>query len=165
VGLQLTNRFSDAGLEFAAIGLPGSGPGLNPGLIPQAGVYEERRGLATVDFQRQRTTLGFALGLAKEMYETTALDRRRYNVQLTAERRMTRRLTGSAGVLWARDQYESGGLDREDTDTEYRLEFRRELGQRSSLAVVGLYASRSSDDPLSEFDETRGYLVFDYSLL
>jgi hypothetical protein len=165
VGLQLTNRFSDASLEFAAGGLPGSSPGLDPGLIPQAGVYEERRGLATVDFQRQRTTLGFALGLAKEMYETTALDRRRYDVQLTAERRMTRRLTGSAGVLWSRDQYESGGLDREDTDTEYRLEFRRELGRRSSIAMVGLYASRSSDDPLNEFDETRGYLVFDYSLL
>ena len=77
---------------------------------------------------------------------------------------MTQRMTGLAGVLWSRNDYESGGLDREDTDTEYRLELRRELGQRSSLAVVGLYASRSSDDPLIEFDETRGYLVFDYSL-
>jgi hypothetical protein len=165
VGLELASRFSDAGLEFAAGGLPGSGAGTDPGVIPQAGVYEERSGLATVDFQRQRTTLGFGVRMADESYETSALDRRRYDLRLTAERRMTRRLTGSAGVLWSRDQYESGGLDREDTDTEYRLELRRDLGQRSSIAVIGLYASRSSDDPLVEFDETRGYLVFDYSLL
>ncbi len=165
VGLELASRFSDAGLEFAAGGLPGSGPGTDPGVIPQAGVYEERSGLATIDFQRQRTTLGFAVRLADESYETDTLDRQRYDLRLTAERRMTRRLTGSAGVLWSRNQYESGGLDREDTDTEYRLELRRELGQRSSIAVIGLYASRSSDDPLVEFDETRGYLVFDYSLL
>jgi hypothetical protein len=165
VGLELASRFSDAGLEFAAGGLPGSGPGTDPGVIPQAGVYEERSGLATVDFQRQRTTLGFAVRLADESYETDTLDRRRFDVRLTAERRMTRRLTGSAGVLWSRNEYASGGLDREDTDTEYRLELRRELGQRSSIAVIGLHASRSSDDPLIEFDETRGYLVFDYSLL
>jgi hypothetical protein len=165
VGLELASRFSDAGLEFAAGGLPGSGPGIDPGVIPQAGVYEERSGLATIDFQRQRTNLGFAIRLADEAYETDTLDRRSYDLQLTAERRMTRRLTGSARVLWSQDEYESGGLNREDTDTEYRLEFRRELGQRSSIAVIGLYASRSSDDPLIEFDETRGYLVFDYSLL
>jgi hypothetical protein len=165
MGLELASRFSDAGLEFAAGGLPGSGPGIDPGVIPQAGVYEERSGLATVDFQRQRTTLGFAVRLADESYETDTLDRRRFDVRLTAERRMTRRLTGSAGVLWSRNEYASGGLDREDTDTEYRLELRRELGQRSSIAVIGLHASRSSDDPLIEFDETRGYLVFDYSLL
>jgi hypothetical protein len=165
MGLELASRFSDAGLEFAAGGLPGSDPGIDPGVIPQAGVYEERSGLATIDFQRQRTSLGFAVRLADEAYETETLDRRRYDLELTAERRMTPRLTGSAGVLWSRDEYESGGLDREDTDTEYRLEFRRELGQRSSIGVIGLYASRSSDDPLVEFDETRGYIVFDYSLL
>jgi len=165
VGLELANRFSDAGLEFADGGLPGSPPGTDPGVIPQGGVSERRSGLATIDFQRQRTTLGLAIGLADEAYETTTLDRQSLDVQLTAERRMTRRLTGSAGVLWSRDEYESGGQDREDTDTEYRLELRRELGQRSSIAVIGLYASRSSDDPLVEFDETRGYLVFDYSLL
>jgi hypothetical protein len=165
VGLELASRFSDAGLEFAAGGLPGSGPGIDPGVIPQAGVYEERSGLATIDFQRQRTTLGFAIRLADESYETDTLDRRRYDLRLTAERRMSRRLTGSAGVLWSQNKYESGGLDREDTDTEYRLELRREIGKRSSIAVIGLYASRSSDDPLVEFDETRGYLVFDYSLL
>jgi len=165
VGLELASRFSDAGLEFAAGGLPGSGPGTDPGVIPQAGVYEERSGLATVDFQRQRTTLGFAVRLADEVYETDTLDRRRYDLQLTAERRMTRRLTGSAGVLWSRDEYESGGLDRTDTDTEYRLEFRRDLGRRSSITVIGLHALRSSDDPLVEFDETRGYLVFEYWLL
>jgi hypothetical protein len=165
VGLELASRFSDAGLEFAAGGLPGSGAGTDPGVIPQAGVYEERSGLATFDFQRERTTLGLAVRLADESYETETLDRRRYDLQLTAERRMTRRLTGSAGVLWSQDQYESGGLDREDTDTEYRFEFRRDLGRRSSIAVIGLHASRSSDDPLVEFDETRGYIVFDYSLL
>jgi len=164
VGLELASRFSDAGLEFAAGGLPGSGPGTDPGVIPQAGVFEERSGLATIDFERQRTTLGFAVGLADELYETATLDQRRYDVQLTAERRLTRRLTGSARILWSRDQYESGGLDREDTDTEYQLEFRRDLGRRSSIALVGLYSSRSSDDPLIEFDETRGYFVFDYSL-
>ena len=73
---------------------------------------------------------------------------------------MTHRLTGLAGVHWSRDEYESGGLDREDTDTEYRLELRRELGRRSSLSMVGMYSSRSSDDPLIEYDETRGYIVF-----
>jgi hypothetical protein len=30
--------------------------------------------------------------------------------------------------------------------------------------MVGLYSSRSSDDPLTEFEETRGYIVFTYSL-
>ncbi len=165
VGLELASRFSDAGVEFAAGGLPGSGPGIDPGVIPQAGVYEERSGLAKVSFQRQRTTLGFAARLADESYETETLDRRRYDLQLTGERRMTRRMTGSAGTLWSRDEYESGGLDREDTETEYRFELRRELGQRSSIAVIGLHASRSSDDPTVEFDEARGYLLFDYSLL
>jgi hypothetical protein len=165
VGLELASRFSDAGVDFAAGGLPGSSPGTDPGVIPQAGVYEERSGLATIDFRRQRTSLGFAVRLADETYETETLDRRRYDLQLTAERRMSRRLTGTARVRWSQDEYQSSGLDREDTDTEYRLEFRRELGQRSSVAVIGLYASRSSDNPLIEFDETLGYFVFDYSLL
>lgn len=165
IGLELASRYSDAGLGFAAGGLPGSEPGTDPGVIPGAGVFEERSGLATLDFQRQRTTLSLALGLADELYETASLDRRRYDAQLTAERRMSRRMTGSAGVRWTQYEYESGGLDREDTDTEYRLELRRELGQRSSIAVVGLHASRTSDDVADEFDETRGYLVFAYSLL
>lgn len=164
VGLELASRFSDAGREFAAGGLPGSDPGSDPGVIPQAGVYEEKSGLATVDYQRQRTTVSLAVGLADQIYETATLDRRRYNSNLSVERRMTRRLTGIAGVHWSRDEYESGGLDREDTDIAYRLELRRELGPRTSLAVVGMHSSRSSDDPLVEYDETRGYLVFDYSL-
>lgn len=163
LGLDLASRFSDAGLEFAAGGPPGSGPGIDPGVISQAGVYEERSGRATLDYERQRTTLGFSAGMADELYETSTLDRRRYDLRMLAERRMTRRLTGTAGVLWSRDQYESGGLDREDTDTEYRLELRHELGQRSSVGVIGLHASRSSDDPLVEYDETRGYVVFSYS--
>jgi hypothetical protein len=103
--------------------------------------------------------------MADELYETATLDRRRYEAEMTAERRISRRLTGSVGVLWSQNQYESGGLDREDTDTEYRLELRRELGQRSSIAVIGLHASCSSDDPLFEYDESRGYFVFAYSLL
>ena len=164
MGLQFASRFSDAGIAFAAGGLPGSSPGIDPGVIPQAGVYEERSGLATFGYQRQRTTFSFVMGLAEQLYETTALDRRRYDARFTAERRMTVRLTGSAGVTWSRDEYESEGLDRKDTDAEYRLELRRELGPRTSLSVVGLHTSRSSDDSLAEFDETRGYVVFDYSL-
>jgi hypothetical protein len=92
------------------------------------------------------------------------LDRRRYDAQVRAERLMTSRLTGLASVRWTNNQYESDGTDREDTDYEYRLEFRRDLGRRSSLSFVGLYASRSSDDPLIEYDEIRSYVVFDYSL-
>jgi len=73
-------------------------------------------------------------------------------------------MTGVASASWSSNDFQSGGLEREDVDTEYRLELRRELGRRSSLAVVGMYASRSSDDPLVEYDETRGYIVFSYSL-
>jgi hypothetical protein len=106
----------------------------------------------------------FAVGISDELYETATLDRRRYVAEVTVERRMTQRMTGSARALWSRDDYQIDGRDREDTDTEYQLELRRDLGPRSSLTVVGLYASRSSDEPLTEFDETRGYVVFDYSL-
>ena len=77
---------------------------------------------------------------------------------------MTPRLTGLASARWTNNEYESDGTDREDTDNEYRLEFRRELGRRSSLSFVGLYASRSSDDPSNEYDEIRSYVVFNYSL-
>ena len=165
VGLGLASRFSDAGLEFAAGGRSGQAAGVVPGVIPEASVFEERGGRGTIDFDRERTTLSVAVGLADELYETATLDRRRYDVYVSIERRMTRRLTGSAGVLWSLYEYETDGLDREDTDYEYRLELRREIGERTSLAIVGLHASRSSDDPLVEFDETRGFLVFDYSLL
>ena len=108
--------------------------------------------------------LNFAIEVADEMYETVTLDRRRYEAQVRGERRMSEHMTGLAGISWSRSDYQSGGLEREDIDTEYRLELRRELGQRTSLAIVGLYASRSSDEPSNEFDETRGYVVFDYSL-
>jgi len=165
VGLELASRFSDAGLEFAAGGVwSGQGSGADPGVIPEASVFEERSGRGTIDFDRERTTLSVAVGLADEQYESATLDRRRYDAGITIERRMTRRLTGSAGVLWSQYDYETDGLDREDTDNEYRLELRRGLGQRLSIAVIGMHASRSSDDPLTEFDETRGYVVFDYSL-
>jgi hypothetical protein len=162
--LELANKFSDAGVDFAAGGMPGSGVGTDPGVIPQAGAYEVRSGRGIVDYERSRTILSFAVGVADEVYDTVTLDRRRYEVQVTAERRMTQRMTGFASALWLRNDYESGGLDREDTDIEYRLELRRELGQRTSLGMVGLYSSRSSDDPLTEFEETRGYIVFTYSL-
>ncbi len=162
--LELASEFSDAGVDFAAGGLPGSGAGTDPGVIPQAGAYEVRSGRAVIDFRRSRTMLNFAIEVADEIYETVTLDRRRYEAQLRAERRMSEHMTGLAGINWSRSDYQSGGLEREDIDTEYRLELRRELGQRTSLAVVGLYASRSSDEPSNEFDETRGYVVFDYSL-
>ena len=60
--LELASRFSDAGVDFAAGGLPGSGAGTDPGVIPQGGVYEERSGRAVIDFQRSRTMLSFAVG-------------------------------------------------------------------------------------------------------
>lgn len=166
VGLALASRFYDAGVGFAAEGpgLPGGGSAVGPGGIPEAGVYEERSVGGSVDFRRQRTTIAAAVEIADETYETAALDRRRFNWRIEIERRMNRRLTGSAEVRRAQYQYELGGLDREDTDIEYLLELRRELGRRASLSIVGLYASRSSDDPLIEFDETRGYVVFSYSL-
>ena len=162
--LEFARRFADAGVEFAAGGLPGSSAGTDPGVIPLAGVYYENSGRFVIDFRRPRTILSCAVGVSDQQYETVALDRRRYDAQVTAERRMTRHLTGIAGVYWSRDDYELDSLDRRDTDTDYRLELRRELGRRSSLAIVGLYASRSSDDPRAEFDETRLYAVFTYSL-
>jgi hypothetical protein len=165
LGLELASRFSDASSAFASGGLPGSSPGTDPGVIAQGGAFEERSGLATLDYQRQRTTIGLAVRVADELYETATLDRRRYDVRLTAERRMSRHLTGLAGILWSQNQYEPVGLALEDTDTEYRLELRRELGQRSAIALIGLHASRTSDDPRVEFDESRGYVVFAYSLL
>ena len=162
--LELASQFSDAGVRFAAGGMPGSGAGADPGVIPGGGAYEVRSGRGIVEFQRSRTTLNFAIEISDELYEAAALDRRRYDAQVSVERHMTQRMTGSGSARWTRNDYQSDGLDREDTDTEYRLELRRELGQRTSLSIVGLYASRGSDDPTTEFDETRGYLVFDYSL-
>jgi hypothetical protein len=159
--LELASRFSDAGVDFAAGGF---GAGTDPGVIPQGGVFEERSGRGNVDFQRSRTMFSFAVGISDELYETSTLDRRRYEVEVRAERRMTQRMTGLASALWTRSDYQSEGLDREDTDTEYRLEIRRELGPRTSLTIVGLYASRSSDLPTNEYNETRGYLAFAYSL-
>lgn len=163
-GLELAIGFSDAALDFAGGGPPGSDAGTDPGVIPQAGVYEERSARAVLDFRRPRTNLSFTVGLADQKYETTTLDRERYDASLSAERRMTSRLTGLAEIRWVRDEYLSEGLDRDDTDTEYRLELQRALGGRSSVRLIGLYASRSSDDPLNEFDEMRGWLAFDYSL-
>ena len=162
--LDLASQFSDAGVEFAAAGIPGLGAGRDTGVIPQGGVFEVRSVSGGIDLRRSRTVLSFDLAISDELYETVTLDRRRYEVQVTAERRMTQRMSGSASILWSRDDYQSGGLDREDTDTEYQLELHRELGQRSSIGIVGLHASRSSDNLLTEFDETRVYVVFDYSL-
>ena len=162
--LELFSRFSDAGVDFAAGGMPGSVVGTDPGVISSAGPYEVRGGRGGIEYEQSRTTLGLAIGVTDEMYETVTLDRRRHDAQVRAERRMTPRMTGRASALWTSSEYESDGQDREDTDSEYRLELRRELGRRSSLTFVGLYASRSSDDPVNEYDEIRGYVVFDYSL-
>ena len=145
-------------------GAPGSVVGIDPGVIASGGGFETRGGRGVIEFERSRTTLGLGIGVTEELYETETLDRRRYDVQVRAERLMTPRLTGLASARWTNNQYESDDADREDTDYEYRLEFRRDLGRRSSLSFVGLYASRSSDDPLNEYDEIRGYVVFDYSL-
>ncbi len=162
--LEFFSRFSDAGVDFAAGGLPGSVLGTDPGVISSGGPFEVRGGRGVIEFEQPRTTLGFAVGVADEMYETVTLDRQRLDARLSAERRMTPRMTGLASVQWTKSEYESDGQDREDTDSEYRLELRRELGRHSSLSVVGLYASRSSDDPLNEYDEIRSYVTFDYSL-
>lgn len=162
--LELVSRFSDAGVDFAAGGLPGSGVGSDPGVIPEAGAFEERGGIGVIDLRPSRTLLSLAIGIFDELYDTATLDRRRYDARVIAERSMSQRMTGSARVLWSRTEYQADGLDREDTDTEYQLELRRELGPRTWVSIVGLYASRSSDDPLTEFDETRGYVAFNYSL-
>ncbi len=162
--LDLFNRFSDAGVDFAAGGTPGSVIGTDPGVISSAGPYEARGGRGIVEYERSRTTLSLAIGVTDEIYETVTLDRRRYETQVRVERRMTPRMTGRASAQWTRTEYESDGQESEDTDSEYRMELRRELGRRSSLTFVGLYASRSSDDPLNEYDEIRSYVVLEYSL-
>jgi len=159
--LELVSRFSDAGVEFAAGGF---GAGTDPSVIPEGGVFEERSGRGNVAYQRSRTTLTIAAGISDEFYETVTLDRRRYDAEISVERRMTHRVTGSASALWTRSEYQFDQADREDTDTEYRLNLRRELGPRTSLAIVGLYATRSSNVTANGFNETRGYVVFDYSL-
>jgi hypothetical protein len=162
--LELASQFSDAGTAFGTGRPIEPGSGNGPDIIPQAGPYEERSARASIDYRRPRTVVSFSVGVADQQYETEDLDRGFSDVRLTAERRMTQRLTGLAGVTVSKNEYQTSGLDREDTDTEYQLELRRELGQRSSVAIVGLYSARSSDDPLTEFDETRGYVVFDYLL-
>ena len=162
--LELANEFSDAGTAFAAGRPPEQSDEGGPVIIPQAGPYEERSGRAAIDYRRPRTVISLSIGAANQQYETIDLDRKFSDVRLTAERRMTQRLTGSASVTVSKDDYRSGGLDREDTDTEYQLGMRREIGRRSSLAIIALHASRSSDNPSNEYDETRGYVVFDYSL-
>ena len=133
-------------------------------MIPEGGVYEERGGRGLVEYRKSRTMLSLAVGMYDELYETSTLDRRRYDAEVRAERRMTQRMTGVASASWASNDYQSGGQERQDTDTEYRLELRREVGRRSSLSLVGMYSSRSSDDPLVEYDETRLYAVYSYSL-
>ncbi len=50
-----------------------------------------------IDFRRSRTMLSFAIEVADELYETETLDRRRYEAQVRAERRMTERMTGIGG--------------------------------------------------------------------
>lgn len=162
--LELVSQFSDAGQSFAAEGSPDFGEGVDSIVLPEFGVFEERGGRAGIAFERARNTLTLGAGMFDEIYETDALDRRRYDVDFRVERRMNERTTGSASVVWSRNDFESDGTEREDTDTEYRLELRRQLGRRTSLALVGLHASRSSDDPATEFDETRGYLVLGYTL-
>jgi hypothetical protein len=163
--LHLVSRFSDAGSIFATGGsFPDSLPSAAPGVIPEGGVFEERGGSGVLTFQRARTMLSFAIGVADELYETGNLDRRRYDAMMTAERRMTPRMTASADISWSRNEYQSAELDQEDTDTEYQLQVIRELGQRMSLACVGLYAARSSDRPLGGYHETQAYLVLNYSL-
>ena len=59
--LELASQFSDAGVEFAAGGMPGSGAGTDPGVIPGGGAYEVRSGRGVIDYQRSRTMLSFAL--------------------------------------------------------------------------------------------------------
>ena len=165
VGVELASRFYDAGAEFASGELRGGGSAIDPGVIPDAGVYEERSGGAHVDFQRSRTSFTAAVSVADEIYETVALECRRLDARFTIEREMTRRLTGSAQVQWARYEYDFDGLDREDDDIEYRLELRRQLSRRLALRVFGLYSSRSSDDAAVEYDEARGFLAVEYALL
>ena len=164
MGLGFASRFYDAGREFASASLPGGGSAVDTGVIPEGGVYEERSGSGSIAFQRQRTRLAIVVRIADEMYEEADLDRRRFDGRIEIERRMIRRLIGSADVRWARYEYEPGSLDSAYTDTEYRLQLRRELGRRTSLSIVGQFSSRSSDDPVSDYDETRGYLVINYSL-
>ena len=52
---RVDSRMLDS--SIAAGGLPGSGAGTDPGVIPQAGVFEERSGRVIVDYQRSRTML------------------------------------------------------------------------------------------------------------
>ena len=162
--LELANDFSDAGTEFAAGRPPELSDESGPAIIPEAGPYEERSGRVAIDYRRPRTVVSLSIGASDEQYETTDLDHKYSDVQLTAERRMTQHLTGSASVRVSKDDYRLGELERNDTDTQYRLEVRRELGQLTSLTIVGLYSSRTSSQPLNEYDETRLYAVFSYSL-
>ena len=164
VQLELVSQFSDAGRTFAAGSSSSSPGGIDPIVIPEGGVFEERGGRGLVEYRKARTMLSFEVGMYDELYESSSLDRRRYDAEVRAERRMSQRMTGVASAAWSTNDYQSGGEERQDTDSEYRLELRRELGRRSSLSLVGLYASRSSDDPLVEFDETRLYAVYSYSL-
>ncbi len=162
--LEIVSRFSDAGRGFAAGESSGLSGGTEPIVFPEYGVFEERGGSAGLVFERARTSLNLGVGVFDELYEMVALNRRRYDAELQVERRMSERMTGLLGVVWSRNNFESDGAEREDTDTSYRLEVQREIGRRTSLALVGSFASRSSDDPTIEYDETRCYVVFGYSL-
>lgn len=127
----------------------------------EAGFVFDERIDSSLKINGLRSTLSFSGRRSKQTREDTAEKAVFEDIGVRFTRRLSRTLNFNAGVLWGRDEDESG---RQADTTRYLLGFSQQLGARTSMAFNYTHSRRDSDRVLDDYTENRVYVNFMFTL-
>lgn len=122
-----------------------------------AGLVANERFNSSLQITGLRSTLTLSGRHSKQTREDTAEQAIFDDLSLRLTRSLSRTLSLNAGVLWGRDEDESG---RQADTMRYQLGATRQLGLHSSVALNYTHSQRDSDRPSDDYTENRLYVNF-----
>lgn len=160
VTLSAGQRYSDASEVFRILQRRSA---LDPQASPEttSDAFKYRYATLGWRFQKNRTSFGLSAGLNQERYvEQTDRDREFVDYRVELGRRLSRTLRASISARWHKNEFENVDFNSDDLRMRGTISWR--LGARTYLALEVDHFNRSSNDPTSEYNETRGLLTVSY---
>lgn len=154
-------RFSDASDVFRALQRRSS---IEPETSPTestSDAFKYRYATVGFAFQKNRTDMGFDVGLNQERYlEQVDRDREYLNYSVYLGRRLSRSLRASIRARWLENDYDNVDFDSEDMRLRGALSWR--AGARTFVELEINYSDRSSSVPANDYEENRALITFSY---
>lgn len=158
-GLRLNLGYSDE--TGTAVVAPLVQDFVEPTQSPSTGVFYQQRAEAYYEKLGRRSRLLGTLYIEDQDYvETSANDELRYGATLTLSRRMTRLVEGTIYGTFEYNDFSNQDFDYRDYAAGIALS--RRLSQHLSANLGLRHQRRSSDDALSEYDESAVVLAVVY---